>query len=133
MHPEDGGVIWHRGSHLNPGENVHALLREDGDEPEVLLPGLQSTVQLSGTVLDEFRPSSRAMWFSASDVVESEVNVYSQKLNYVIFRSYKFYLRHILTKVNHLNISKLYRIWCHINTTQFACKTELATRKKIPP
>ena len=61
MHPEDGRVVRHRGPHLHPAEDGHALLREDGDEPEVLLPGLQPTLQLSRTVLDELRPSPRPM------------------------------------------------------------------------
>jgi hypothetical protein len=43
---------------LTTGENGHALLREDGDEPEVLLSGLQPTLQLSRTILDKLRPSS---------------------------------------------------------------------------
>jgi hypothetical protein len=42
---------------LTTGENGRALLREDGDEPEVLLSGLQPTLQLSRTILDKLRSS----------------------------------------------------------------------------
>ena len=50
---EDFRVIRDRGAGRHLGQDGRALLGEDGDEPQDLLPGLQPSSELPGAILDE--------------------------------------------------------------------------------
>ena len=56
VHRQVDRVLRHRRAHLHPRDHgLPLLVREDGDEPEVVLSGLQSAVELSRTVLDDLQ------------------------------------------------------------------------------